>query len=95
MREAFLQLSRGERAAILQTLAGKLGRTPQVLEKDVWVCWALQELFSMPDRLQMAFKGGTSLSKVFGAIRRFSLKTWTLRWITVRSRRNSTPLHQA
>lgn len=72
MPEVFLQLSRGERAAILQTLAGKLGRTPQVLEKDVWVCWALQELFSMPDRLQMAFKGGTSLSKVFGAIRRFS-----------------------
>ncbi len=41
-----------------------------MLEKDVWVCWALQTL--LPDRLPMAFKGGTSLSKVFGAIARFS-----------------------
>ncbi|MFZ5534230.1 MAG: nucleotidyl transferase AbiEii/AbiGii toxin family protein [Pseudomonadota bacterium] len=32
----------------------------------------LQALFTMPDRLPMAFKGGTSLSKVFGAIARFS-----------------------
>lgn len=39
---------------------------------DVWVCWVLQTLFTMPDRLPMAFKGGTSLSKVFGAIARFS-----------------------
>jgi predicted nucleotidyltransferase component of viral defense system len=32
----------------------------------------LQGLFGMPGRLPMAFKGGTSLSKVYGAIRRFS-----------------------
>jgi hypothetical protein len=36
------------------------------------VCWALQTLFTMPGRIPMAFKGGTSLSKVFGAIARFS-----------------------
>lgn len=42
------------------------------MEKDVWICWVLQELFTMPGRLPMAFKGGTSLSKVYGAIRRFS-----------------------
>jgi hypothetical protein len=43
-----------------------------ILEKDVWVCWALETLFSMPGHHPMAFKGGTSLSKVFSAISRFS-----------------------
>ena len=72
MPEAFLQLSPDEQASILQTSAGKLGRRAEHLEKDVWICWVLQALFTMPGRLPMAFKGGTSLSKVYGAIRRFS-----------------------
>lgn len=72
MPDAFLQLSPGEQTEILQTCAGKLGRRPEHLEKDVWICWVLQGLFTMPGRLPMAFKGGTSLSKVYGAIRRFS-----------------------
>jgi Nucleotidyl transferase AbiEii toxin, Type IV TA system len=70
--EAFLQLSPEEQAEILQTCAGKLGRRAEHLEKDVWICWVLQGLFTMPGHLPMAFKGGTSLSKVYGAIRRFS-----------------------
>lgn len=49
-----------------------MGLSPAVLEKDVWMCWVLKTLFEMPDQLPMAFKGGTSLSKVYGAIRRFS-----------------------
>lgn len=53
-------------------MAPDLGCAPEVLEKDVWVCWVLRTLFEMPGRLPMAFKGGTSLSKVFGAIQRFS-----------------------
>jgi hypothetical protein len=36
------------------------------------VCWVLNELFTMPNRKQMVFKGGTSLSKVYNAIKRFS-----------------------
>lgn len=72
MPEAFLQLSPEEQADILQTCAGKLGRRPEHLEKDLWICWVLQGLFTIPGRLPMAFKGGTSLSKVYGAIRRFS-----------------------
>lgn len=43
-----------------------------MLEKDVWVCWTLQTLFSIPDAHPMAFKGGTSLSKIYGIINRFS-----------------------
>jgi len=70
--EVFLRLSPEEQAEILQTCAGKLGRRPEHLEKDVWICWVLQGLFAMPGHLPMAFQGGTSLSKVYGAIRRFS-----------------------
>lgn len=72
MAESFLRLPLAEQAEILNGLAPELGRTAVVLEKDVWVCWVLRQLFQMPGRLPMAFKGGTSLSKVFGAINRFS-----------------------
>ena len=72
MAEAFLRLSPEEQADILQTLATKLGRRTEHLEKDIWLCWVFHGLFGMPGRLPMAFKGGTSLSKVYSAIRRFS-----------------------
>ena len=72
MAEAFLSLDAGERADILQTVAARSGRSAIILEKDIWVCWVLQALFSMPDPHPMAFKGGTSLSKVYHAIDRFS-----------------------
>lgn len=72
MPEPFLHLPVSERREILQTAATRLGPQATVLEKDVWVCWTLQTLFSMPDAHPMAFKGGTSLSKIYGAINRFS-----------------------
>ena len=46
--------------------------TPEILEKDVWVCWALDALFTIGDNVKMAFKGGTSLSKAYDLINRFS-----------------------
>lgn len=46
---------------------------PVMVEKDFWVCWLLAVLFSQPELSSyLVFKGGTSLSKVFGAIDRFS-----------------------
>lgn len=72
VKEAFLDLTADEQKEILQTVAPQLARSASVLEKDIWVCWALQTLFSMPGAHPMAFKGGTSLSKVFGVIDRFS-----------------------
>ena len=72
MPEQFLHLPVGDRREILQTAATQLGQQATVLEKDVWVCWTLQTLFSMPDAHPMAFKGGTSLSKIYGTINRFS-----------------------
>ena len=72
MAEAFLSLHARDRADILRTVAAQSGRAAIILEKDIWVCWVLHALFSMPDPHPMAFKGGTSLSKVFGIIDRFS-----------------------
>ena len=68
----FLRLPIDEQADILSAGSVKTGRPVQVLLKDVWVCWALKELFETRRNVRMAFKGGTSLSKVFGAIHRFS-----------------------
>ena len=72
MAEPFLSLDARERADILRTLAARSGRSAVILEKDIWVCWILEALCSMPDPHPMAFKGGTSLSKVYGVIDRFS-----------------------
>jgi predicted nucleotidyltransferase component of viral defense system len=60
------------RAALLRTVEQTLQRPALILEKDIWVCWALRTLFRLPDAPRMAFKGGTSLSKVYRAIDRFS-----------------------
>lgn len=72
MPEAFLNLAKEDRKEILTAFAAQSGKSARVLEKDVWVCWVLDALFTMPDCYPMAFKGGTSLSKVFDAINRFS-----------------------
>lgn len=46
---------------------------PRLIEKDFWVCWVLRRLFSLPSIApHLTFKGGTSLSKCYGLIRRFS-----------------------
>jgi len=61
------------RAGLFTTTAQRLGTTPQNAEKDFWVCWTLDALFNgLPDGPRLLFKGGTSLSKGFGLIQRFS-----------------------
>jgi Nucleotidyl transferase AbiEii toxin, Type IV TA system len=52
--------------------ASKSGRPPHLLEKDVWVVWALAQLFGSPIGAHLSFKGGTSLSKAYKVIDRFS-----------------------
>lgn len=61
-----------ELSEALDTLAPTLRRSPAVLEKDIWVCWTLARLFHLPSKPKLAFKGGTSLSKVWHVIDRFS-----------------------
>jgi hypothetical protein len=68
----FLRLPFKEQAEIFAALSAKTGRTAQMLQKDVWLCWALEKLFAAPSKIRMVFKGGSSLSKVFDAIHRFS-----------------------
>ncbi len=72
MAEQFLDLTSDDRREALGVAAARLRRPAHLLEKDVWVVWKLQTLFAAPFAEHLAFKGGTSLSKAFGAIRRFS-----------------------
>ena len=62
-----------DRGDLFLALADKRKFSVAVVEKDFWVCWALKRLFTLADPpAGLIFKGGTSLSKVFGAIERFS-----------------------
>jgi predicted nucleotidyltransferase component of viral defense system len=70
--ENYFDLPVGEQAELLQSLAPMMGRRAEILEKDIWLCQVLDILFQLPCRKPMAFKGGTSLSKVYKAIDRFS-----------------------
>lgn len=68
-----LKLTPTQRAELFNAAAQKLGIAPAALEKDYWVCWTLRELFSLPGISEhLIFKGGTSLSKVWRVIQRFS-----------------------
>lgn len=66
-------LTATERRELFRESAARRGMSPAVIEKDFWVCWVLKQLFAEPGlKDKMVFKGGTSLSKVFGLIDRFS-----------------------
>jgi hypothetical protein len=69
----FAALPPAERALIVGEVASRIGVVPVIVEKDFWVCWALGRIFESPALApHVVFKGGTSLSKVYGAIDRFS-----------------------
>jgi len=71
--DTVLQLGPSQRADLFEQTAQRAGLSSQIVEKDFWVCWTLQELFNLPViGHQLIFKGGTSLSKVFKVIERFS-----------------------
>lgn len=67
------KLSRSEREELFLATAYDMKLPEAMAEKDFWVCWTLEYLFHKSLWAnQMAFKGGTSLSKCFGLIERFS-----------------------
>ena len=72
MTLAFLELPAAERKVYIDEAAARRGLAPVIVEKDFWVCWLLGILFQSSFRDAIVFKGGTSLSKVFGVINRFS-----------------------
>lgn len=69
----FAGLPPEERRIFIEQAAMRTGLPQTVLEKDYWVCWLLKQLFSTPKISDyLIFKGGTSLSKSYGLIQRFS-----------------------
>lgn len=72
MKLGFLELPDEERRLYIEQAAVRRNVAPVVLEKDFWVCWLLGILFESEFASALVFKGGTSLSKVFGVIDRFS-----------------------
>ena len=71
--DAFAKSSVEERRLAFEQAALKRQLSPLIVEKDFWVCWTLKQLFTLPAIGEhLIFKGGTSLSKVFKVIERFS-----------------------
>ena len=62
-----------ERSALFSETAAQLATTPAITEKDFWVTWVLHRMFADLELSKLLmFKGGTSLSKAYGLIERFS-----------------------
>jgi hypothetical protein len=71
--EQVARLAAGQRRELFAEAAARRGMTPAVVEKDFWVTWMLDRLFADPQLAELLmFKGGTSLSKAYGLIERFS-----------------------
>lgn len=67
------KLNEKDRKALFHNTAAKMGMTDAIIEKDFWVCYMLDYLFHRCAwKEHIAFKGGTSLSKSYGLIERFS-----------------------
>lgn len=67
------ELSPEERKLYFEQAAYESEKSFEVIEKDYWVVWTLDRLFSVPElKDHLTFKGGTSLSKIYGIIDRFS-----------------------
>ena len=72
MAESWFALSAEDQKEALAVAAGESGWPAFLLEKDIWVVWALQILGRDQQLLpSLTFKGGTSLSKAHGLIDRF------------------------
>lgn len=72
MAESWFTLSLQDQAEALEVAAGRTGRPAHLLEKDVWIVWVLSVIYNSVLAEKLTFKGGTSLSKVYGIIERFS-----------------------
>lgn len=70
--DVFAKLTAAERKPYFEETASRRSSTNPAIEKDFWVCWVLKHLFTLEGIPELRFKGGTSLSKVFRLIERFS-----------------------
>ena len=72
MAEHYFALSKEDQGEVLEQAREKTGMPSHLLEKDVWVVWTLGALFESALAPDLTFKGGTSLSKAYKIIDRFS-----------------------
>lgn len=72
MADYWYALSRSDQSEALEVAAAQTGRPPHLLEKDIWVVWTLAAIYGSALSEKLTFKGGTSLSKVYKIIDRFS-----------------------
>lgn len=72
MADTWFALSVADQAEALEVASGRSGRPAHLLEKDIWVVWALGVIYRSQLANTLTFKGGTSLSKVYKVIDRFS-----------------------
>lgn len=68
----FYILPETSKKVVVEQTALERGLSKQIIEKDLWVSTLLEIIFSLPFADKLVFKGGTSLSKVWGVIDRFS-----------------------
>ncbi|AUB80618.1 nucleotidyl transferase AbiEii/AbiGii toxin family protein [Candidatus Thiodictyon syntrophicum] len=71
--ERLFTLSTSDRLTAFREAEARLKLPAASIEKDFWVCWTLRVLFELPEwSSHLTFKGGTSLSKAWQLIERFS-----------------------
>lgn len=71
--EQFAKLPEDDRESFFNESSVRRNLRTIIIEKDFWVCWALGRIYAIPEFApHVIFKGGTSLSKAFGLIDRFS-----------------------
>ena len=95
MADSWFTLSRKDQAEALEVAAAQTGRPPHLLEKDIWVVWTLSALYESSLADKLTFKGGTSLSKVYKIIDRFSEDidlTYDIREVVPDLLRDSNPI---
>ena len=68
----YFSLPKSQQRQILEQATLRIKLPVQAIEKDIWVSTILQIIFSLPVAQHLIFKGGTSLSKAWGLINRFS-----------------------
>lgn len=71
--DEFARRPQEDRLAFINEAAARRDVTPIIIEKDFWVCWTLRRMMTIPVLADnLTFKGGTSLSKAYAIIERFS-----------------------
>ena len=68
----YADLQTERKLAVLDQVSAQTNSAQQTIEKDWWVTQVLRVLFSLPYAAHLSFKGGTSLSKAWNIIERFS-----------------------